>query len=350
MRKNYNDNVLRDFNKYNLFFRISIITLCIIFNVIILFVSQDLGINYICIGFTLIILLGFYIYEKLFERYMSKILIKLSDMLATISDMKEEEVFSEIDDSLFSKLQYQTIKLTKLLKSQNLKIEQDKEEIKSLISDISHQLKTPLASMKMYSEFLKDEGITKEEREEFNKVIITCLDKLCFLVESMIKMSRLESSVINLRPQRYSINETIISAITQLHKKAHNKNININFYSKEDILLIHDKNWTMEAIFNIIDNAIKYSPKESDINISVTSYEMFTKIDIKDEGIGIKEEEMPKIFSRFYRGENTYEEEGIGIGLYLSREIITKEDGYIKVSSSSSGSIFSVYLSNKILN
>jgi K+-sensing histidine kinase KdpD len=105
----------------------------------------------------------------------------------------------------------------------------------------------------------------------------------------------------------------------------------------------------MEAIFNIIDNAIKYSPKESEINISVTSYEMFTRIDIKDEGMGIKEEEMPKIFSRFYRGENTYEEEGIGIGLYLSREIITKEDGYIKVSSNNNGSIFSVYLSNKTI-
>lgn len=138
------------------------------------------------------------------------------------------------------------------------------------------------------------------------------------------------------------------NAITQLYKKAEMKNININFHSEKDILLIHDKNWTMEAIFNIIENVIKHSPRESEINISVESYEMFTKIDIKDEGTGIKEEEMPRIFSRFYRGENTYEEEGIGIGLYLSREIITKEDGYIKVSSNSNGSIFSVHLPNKI--
>lgn len=348
MGKNYNDNILIDFNKCNTFFKIIIITLCIIFNISILLVSKDLKIIYICVGFTAIILLGYYIYEKLFENYLSNILIKLSDMLATISDMRENEEFPQIDDSLFSKLQYQTIKLTKLLKSQNLKIEQDKEEIKYLISDISHQLKTPLANMKMYSEFLQDEDITKEEREEFNKVIMTSLDKLCFLVESMIKMSRLESCIINLRPQKLSINETIISAITQLRKKAEMKNININFHFEKDTLLIHDKNWTMEAIFNIIENAIKYSPRESEINISVENYEMFTKIDIKDEGIGIKEEEIPKIFSRFYRGENTYEEEGIGIGLYLSREIITKEDGYIKVSSNSKGNIFSVFLPNKI--
>lgn len=349
MGKNYNDNILRDFNKYNTFFRIIITALCVIFNIIILFVSKDLKIIYICIGFTVIILLGFYIYEKLFENYMSNILIKLSDMLSTISDMREKEVFSHIDDSLFSKLQYQTIKLTKLLKSQNLKIEKDKEKIKSLISDIAHQLKTPLTNMKMYSEFLQYEDISKEEKDEFNKAMIISLDKLCFLVESMIKMSRLESSIINLRPQKLSINETIISAITQLHKKAEMKNININFNFENDILLIHDKNWTTEAIFNIIENAIKYSPIESEINISVESYEMFTKIDIKDEGIGIREEEIPKIFSRFYRGENAYEEEGVGIGLYLSREIITKEDGYIKVSSNSNGSIFSVLLPNKVL-
>lgn len=347
MVRSYNNDTLRDFNKYNTFFRISIITLCILFNIIILFVSKNLKITYICVGFTLIILLAFYIYEKLFENYMSEILIKLSDMLATISDMREKEVFSLIDDSLFSKLQYQTIKLTKLLKSQNLKIEKDKDEIKSLISDIAHQLKTPLTNMKVYSEFLQDEDITKEEREEFNKVIITSLNKLCFLVESMIKMSRLESSVINLRPQKSSINETIINAITQLHKRAEMKNININFHFEKEILLIHDKNWTMEAIFNIIENSIKYSPRESEINISVESYEMFTRIDIKDEGTGIKEEEIPRIFSRFYRGENTYEEEGIGIGLYLSREIINREDGYIKVSSNSNGSIFSVHLPNK---
>ncbi|MEG0856199.1 MAG: HAMP domain-containing sensor histidine kinase [Terrisporobacter sp.] len=339
-------DVLKDFNRLNIFFRIVMITLCIIFNLVIVFVSKDFKITFICLGFTMLILLGFYVYEKLFENHMSNILIKLSEMIATISDMKETEVFSQIDDSLFSKLQYQTIKLTKLLKSQNMKIEEDKEEIKSLISDIAHQLKTPLTNMKMYSEFLQDENLTKEERNEFNKVILISLQKLCFLVESMIKMSRLESSVIKLKPKKNSINETILMAITQLHKKAEIKNINIKFDYKEEICIVHDKNWTTEAIFNMIENAIKYSPKESHINITLQNYEMFTRIDITDEGIGIKEEEIPKIFSRFYRGENAYEEEGIGIGLYLSREIITKENGYIKVNSSEKGSTFSVFLQN----
>ena len=125
------------------------------------------------------------------------------------------------------------------------------------------------------------------------------LDKLCFLVESMIKMSRLESSIINLHKRPSEIN--------------------------------YDEKWTTEAIFNIIENAIKYSHKDSTIFINVEKYEIFTRIDIKDEGIGISEEEIPKIFKRFYRGSNVLNEEGIGIGLYLSREIVTKQGGYIKV-------------------
>lgn len=348
MNKSDNTNITRNFNKNNTTLKIIMIALCIVFNISIVLISDDIKIVCICIVFIITILIGYYVHEKLFENYIENILIKLSDMLATISDMKENEVFSEIDDSIFSKLQYQTIKVTKLLKSQNMKINQDKEEIKSLISDISHQLNTPLTNMKMYCEFFKYEDITDKERSEFSDVIIKSLDKLCFLVESMIKMSRLEKSVINLRPKKLNINETIIIAITQLYKKAELKEININFDAKKDILIIHDKYWTIEAIFNIIENAIKYSPSESEINILVENYEMFTKIDIKDEGIGIKEEEINKIFSRFYRGENTYNEDGIGIGLYLSRKIIIKQEGYIKVKSDSKGSTFSVYLPNKI--
>ena len=109
----------------------------------------------------------------------------------------------------------------------------------------------------------------------------------------------------------------------------------------------YDKKWTTEAIFNIVENAVKYSPNNSEISINIEKYEMFARIDIKDSGVGIPEEEIPKIFRRFYRGINVLNEEGIGIGLYLSREIITKQNGYIKVSSSQKGSIFSIFLPNE---
>ena len=130
-------------------------------------------------------------------------------------------------------------------------------------------------------------------------------------------------------------------------EKAKNKNINIEFNTENKIEIKYDKKWTTEAIFNIVENAVKYSPNNSEISINIEKYEMFARIDIKDSGVGISEEEIPKIFRRFYRGINVLNEEGIGIGLYLSREIITKQNGYIKVSSSQKGSIFSIFLPNE---
>lgn len=340
----------KKFDRKNTAFKICLIIICLIFNMLIGFLSKSFKITLIVLVFNLIIIFMFFIYERMFHNYTKDILIKLSDMLATISDMRETEVFSMIDDSLFSKLQHQTLRLTNILKTQNSKIENDKNEIKSLISDIAHQLKTPLTNMKMYSEFLQDEDLTKEERQEFNEIILLSLDKLCFLVESMIKMSRLESSVISINQKYEDLNDTILMAITQLYKKAEMKNIAIDFRQKDKVNLYHDKKWTCEAIFNIIENAIKYSKENSKINIAIQKYEMFTRIDIEDHGIGIKEEEIPKIFSRFYRGQNVQDKEGIGIGLYLSRQIITKQDGYIKVKSQDTGSTFSVFMLNDIKN
>lgn len=348
INKNYKKDNLKNLSNIEIILNFIIILICIIFNIFIFINLKDYNINIFIITccFTIIILGIFYLQKIVFKNYINDILTKLSDMLATISDMNETEVFSMIDDSIFSKLQHQTLRLINILKSQNKKMEYEKNEIKSLISDIAHQLKTPLTNMKIYSEFLQDENLLEEDRIEFNKVIMLSLDKLCFLVESMIKMSRLESSIINLHKRPSEINESILSAITQLYKKAQLKNIKIEFSPKENIKLNYDEKWTTEAIFNIIENAIKYSHKDSTIFINVEKYEIFTRIDIKDEGIGISEEEIPKIFRRFYRGSNVLNEEGIGIGLYLSREIVTKQGGYIKVKSYKNGSIFSIFLPN----
>lgn len=339
---------IKKLNKIDILLDFVIFIVCLLFNVCIFLWTKDynIKISIVTLAFTLGIFSIFYLQKLFFKKYMSEILVKLSDMLATISDMREEVVFSEIDDSIFSKLQHQTLKLINILKSQNKRIESEKNEIKSLISDIAHQLKTPLTNMKMYSEFLQQEDLSEEERAEFNQIILLSLDKLCFLIESMIKMSRLESSVINLHKTNGDINDAIVSAISQLYKKSQLKNINIEFEPKQKIFIDYDKKWTSEAVFNIIENAIKYSPEDTKISISIEKYEIFTRIDIKDQGKGIPEDEIPKIFGRFYRGRDVLDEEGIGIGLYLSREIISKQGGYIKVKSSDTGSTFSVFLQN----
>lgn len=335
-------------DKVQFIFKILFISIVILFNLWMLVSIQSLKVSISIFIFSIFVILSYLFHERLNKKYMEEIFIQLSDMLATIIDMREDEVFSTIEDSLFSKLQHQTIKLTTILKNKNKDIENERNEIKSLISDISHQLKTPLTNLKMYGEFLQDENLSEEERKEFTKVIIVSLNRMSFLVESMIKMSRLESGVISLKPQINSLNETILMAIGQVQKKARLKNIVIELNEIDKINIVHDKNWVYEGFFNILENAVKYTGQQGVIEITLRKYEMFARVDIKDNGSGISEEEIPKIFKRFYRGTNASDVEGIGIGLYLTREIIKKHGGYIKVTSSNKGTNFSVFLPNNI--
>lgn len=336
-----------NFNKINNIYKIIIILITICLNIYILFSFKNLKISLLLLAFSIFAIAMFFIQEKRYEDYIKYSLLDLSDMLQTIIDMKDEEVFSTMEDTIFSKLQYQTIKLTNILNAKNKQMENERNEIKSLVSDIAHQLKTPLTNLKMYGEFFKDESLSSEERKEFADIMNLSLDRLTFLIESMIKMSRLESGVINLRSEINDLNDTVIHAISQVQKKAREKNIDIELFQKDKVKILHDKNWIGEAIFNILENGVKYTPSNGKIKVSIQSYEMFVRIDIEDNGIGIKEEEIPKIFTRFYRGNNVGNTEGIGIGLYLTRSIISKHGGYIQVMSSERGSRFSVFLPNK---
>lgn len=333
-------------NKINLIFKISIVITTILLVASVHYISRDIKITSIVALFSIIIVILFFVYELIYKAYMKNIFIQLSDLLDTIINMKEENIFSTTEDTLLSKLQYQTIKLTNILKAKNKLIEDERNEIKSLISDIAHQLKTPLTNMKIYGELLRDEKLSEEERLEYLGVLISSLDRLIFLVESMIKMSRLESGVIQLKLQRNKLIDIVLKSIGEVQNKAKDKNIEIKLEEIDKIDINCDKNWLIEGILNILDNAIKYTPKNGKIYIKLKSYDMFSRVDIKDNGIGISEEELPKIFSRFYRGKNTLDVEGIGIGLYVTRDIINKHGGYIKVNSSHKGSTFSVFLPN----
>ncbi|WP_299995739.1 HAMP domain-containing sensor histidine kinase [uncultured Clostridium sp.] len=324
-----------------------LILIIIIFNIIIYIFSKTIKVSFIVGIFSVCIIGIFFIYRLIYKKYMKNIFIELSNMLSTIIDMREDIVFSTVEDSLFSKLQHQTIKLTNILKNKSKQIEDERNEIQELISDIAHQLKTPLTNLKMYGEFLRDESLSEDEKKEFFEVVMCSLNRLSFLVESMIKMSRLECGVITLKYNLSNLNDTILMSINQVQKKVKEKNINIMLEEVDKIKIYHDKNWISEAIFNLLENAVKYSTNNSKIDIKIQSYEMFVRIDVKDNGIGIQEDELPKIFRRFYRGSNVEDIEGIGIGLYLTREIVNKHGGYIKVKSNNNGSIFSIFLPNK---
>ncbi len=337
-----------EFNKISKVFRFCVIFLVIALSILVYFLEGNLFISIVIVGISFFIVVEFFLYEKLYKRHMESNFKKLSNMLTSIIDMQEEEIFSTVEDSILGKLQFQTNKLINILKNQNKRIENEKSEIKSLISDIAHQLKTPLTNLRMYGEFLQDENLSEDERKEFNEIILLSLNRLSFLIESMIKMSRLESGVIQLKPELAPLNETLFNALKNVQKKAKDKNINIEIQKLEQVNIIHDKKWTSEAIFNVIENAVKYTKSNGMIRIKIINYEIFSRIDIEDNGMGISEEELPKIFTRFYRGQNVTEEEGIGIGLYLTREIISRQGGYIKVSSNEKGTIFSLFFKKDI--
>ncbi|MSU02729.1 HAMP domain-containing histidine kinase [Tissierella sp. DSM 105185] len=285
------------------------------------------------------------IFVFLVSKNVNTTLEALSQTIESIIDDNPKDIFSTIEDTMLSKLQSQVIKLSDILKSHNIRQRKEKDDLASLISDISHQLKTPLANLNIYNSLLLDTSLSDDRRIEFTKNMQSQIEKLNWLMESLIKMSKLETGIIKLNIKNQSITQTVLQAILMVSPKAEQKGINITFSSEKDIICNHDTKWTQEAIFNILDNGIKYSPDNTEIHMSIIKYELFCRIDIQDKGDGIIESDINKIFTRFYRGENSKNIDGVGIGLFLSRKIVSQQGGYIKVKSIlGRGSVFSVFL------
>jgi len=273
---------------------------------------------------------------------------KTMKVLAKMLDDAIHGSFSETiyDESMLSALE---LKLNRYLSacavsSENISVEKDK--IKSLISDISHQTKTPIANLLLYSSLLYEQKNMPEETKELIKQISIQSEKLNFLISGLIKTSRLETGIISVIPRTNSVREMLCDVISQIKPLSEEKFIKISLLC-EDEQALFDLKWTSEAVYNIIDNSVKYTNAGGEIQIAVLSYELFCRIDIKDTGIGIKEEELNKVFTRFYRSFSVQDIQGVGIGLFLAREIIAAQGGYMRVNSETNkGSTFSIFLAN----
>ena len=293
----------------------------------------------VLILFALLLLLDF-----LHNRYNDDLLEQITLLIEALVEQQERQIFSEAADTLTARLQHQLLKLRNILTAQNQMLAQEKEQIKTLISDISHQIKTPIAAANTFAELLSDGELSAEERTEYITTLQMSLGKLTFLTNSLIKMSRLESGIISLKPEKNSLNEIVLQAVKTVYAKAKEKGILITFECDQAFEAVLDFNWTAEAISNVIDNAVKYTPQGGFVRLQITEYPSFLRLDISDSGVGIPEEEQAKIFGRFYRGKQSVGTDGVGIGLYLTREIINKQNGYMKVSSDENGSTFSMFL------
>ena len=223
----------------------------------------------------------------------------------------------------------------------------ERDAVKSLVSDISHQTKTPVANILLYSQLLQENESLDERARQIAGQIEMQTEKLNFLIQSLIRTSRLENGIVAVVPKE----DRILELIHDLPHPASAQAKGVEYHIVEempDICACFDRKWTVEALSNLVDNAVKYTPLGGKVTVSVQEYEMFVRIDVADTGIGISEEETAKIFARFYRSPHVQEERGVGLGLYLAREILHREGGYIKVASvPGEGSVFSVFLSKR---
>lgn len=273
--------------------------------------------------------------------------IRMRRLIRSLTKMLDDAIKGDFKETRFdeSDMSYLESKLSEYLSRSVLsarQVEEEKDRIKSLISDISHQTKTPVSNLILYSELLAEEDLPESAGEKVAS-IRSQSEKLKFLIDSLVKISRLENGIISLNIIETDLGSIISEVCSELRPKAEEKGIGL-FFEDTDTKIKCDPKWTYEAFLNIVDNAVKYTDK-GEIRISVTDYEMYVKTDIKDTGTGIAESELQNIFGRFSRGENASRKEGVGIGLFLSREIVTGEGGYITVDSKiGEGSCFSVLL------
>lgn len=280
-----------------------------------------------------------------FIYWRTEIILKSMDKML---DSAINDTFSESDftESTLSKLEAKMYRYLSAGKTAKNQIVNERNAIKELVSDISHQTKTPLSNILIYTQLLQETGSLGGDSKELLSQIENQTEKLNFLIQALVKTSRLENGIISVIPK-----ETGISRIfdnIDYNAAAEKKSIVLLFEKIPGLKAEFDLKWTTEAVSNIIDNAIKYTPFGGRVTVSAADYEMFVRIDVADTGIGINEEDSAQIFNRFYRSAQASGEKGVGIGLYLAREILTKEGGYIKVTSEpEKGSVFSIFLPKK---
>ncbi len=299
-------------------------------------------------------------------KYRERELAEISSMLECVLDGREFPEYVPCRETLSSKIQHQLSRLQRMTKGYHARLEQDRDSIKNLITEIAHQMRTPLTNIETYLDFLQDSDLSRTERESYLKAASLSEKKIHFLAESFIRMSRLEHRIIRIRPDDTDLLLTLEEAADQVRRKAQGQGLRIRTDFPEQLLHPHDADWLGEAVFNLLDNAVKYSLPAADkaagnagencqeagsrtgerneILLGARQNEMFVRIWVSDHGTGIEEGDEAKVFQRFYRGSNAKKTEGFGLGLYLTREIVLLHNGFVKLKRQKDGTCVEIYL------
>ena len=293
-------------------------------------------------------LIWLFLLTQIFGKRLSAFTSVLCQTLDHMIEGNEALLRPEDSETMLARICYRLSRLYQIMQENRRKVDEERRELQSLISDISHQVKTPVSNLKMAADTLLEKPVSEAERIDFIRGIFSQTDKLDFLFQVLVKTSRLETGVIQLEKKPGRLFDTVAQAMSGIVYAAEKKEITVSVDCSEDLTVSHDGKWTSEALFNLLDNAVKYTPAGGKIAVSVVLWEMYVEIKVTDTGKGISESNQAAIFRRFYREEEVHEQQGVGIGLYLAREIVTRQGGYIKVVSKlGKGSEFSIMLPTK---
>lgn len=252
------------------------------------------------------------------------------------------------EESVTSKIRWKLRRLEKIMNETADENRTQKELIQKTISDISHQIKTPVANISMYADMAAKYPDDKNQ-EDFLLAIQSQSRKLDFQVQNLMKLSYMESGIITLEKEKQPIYGVLKDAVSQITLSAAKKEIQISVKCHKDYMACYDRKWMAESLFNILDNAVKYTDAHGNIWINVDDAEGYVKVQIADNGIGICREHINDVFQRFFREKRAKNVDGSGIGLYLAREIVVSQGGFITVDSTvGKGSNFCIYIPKNI--
>lgn len=290
-------------------------------------------------------LIWLFLLTQIFGKRLSEFTSVLCQTLDHMIEGNEVPLRPEDSETTLARICHRLSRLYQIMQENRRKVDEERQELQSLISDISHQVKTPVSNLKMAADTLLEKPVSEAERIDFIRGIRSQTDKLDFLFQALVKTSRLETGVIQLEKKPGRLFDTVAQAMSGIVYAAEKKKIVVSVDCPEDLTVSHDSKWTSEALFNLLDNAVKYTPAGGKIAVSVILWEMYVEIKVSDTGKGISESNQAAIFRRFYREEEVHDQQGVGIGLYLAREIVTQQGGYIKVvSAPGNGAEFSIML------
>ena len=285
--------------------------------------------NILFVGLALSIILLYLKHEK----DQNKEIKKIARCIEEINKKNYSINIDENSEDELSILKNELYKITIMLKEDAENSKKDKLKLKDSLSDISHQLKTPLTSINiMLDNILDNPDMDSNTKEKFIQNIKREITNISSLATEILKLSKFDASVIKFEKEQVFINDLVEGAISNVEMMAELKNINIEVNNQDNIKLVCDAKWQIEAITNILKNCIEHSKDDSTITIDIDSNKIYKQITIKDNGEGIDEKDLPHIFERFYKGKNS-SKDSVGIGLALAKTIIEKDNGSIKVDS-----------------